>query len=93
MTLVSIKLSNFERYYGSETRVDIIANIPCVICQYLPCENVHVISKGAGGDWTKIVPMCSKHHRELHQIGIITFQEKHAVDLLKLAAEFAGEKP
>lgn len=84
---------NFVKYYGSLERVEIIKNTPCVICSALPSDNVHVVSKAAGGNYKDIVPLCRKHHLESHQIGTLTFSEKYNIDLIALAEEYAKIKP
>jgi len=39
------------------------------------------------------VSMCAAHHAESHRTGERTFQERHQVDLLALAQEFADRSP
>lgn len=59
-------------------------------------EAAHVRSSGDGGvglkpgdEWA--VSLCSHHHREQHQIGEQAFERKYAIDMKKLAAEFAAK--
>jgi len=40
----------------------------------------HSIAKGARGSDYRAVPLCFECHRELHQIGAITFAKKHDVN-------------
>lgn len=70
-----------SRFYGSEERIKAVQRMRCLICFATPCENAHVISKGAGGTYKDIVPLCHKHHQEQHQIGILSFQKKYDIDL------------
>jgi hypothetical protein len=85
------KSENFKKYYGSVERVEWIKNLPCIVCKNTVgnSENVHIISKGSGGNCKHIVPMCRHHHAELHQVGIYTFQVKYTIDLLKEAEYYA----
>lgn len=41
-------------------------------------ENAHLKSKATGGKDT--FPLCTKHHNEIHNIGIVTFQRKYNID-------------
>ena len=38
------------------------------------------------------VPLCRKHHQELHQLGRLAFEAKHSLDLLATAEKLA-QKP
>lgn len=40
---------------------------------------------GRNGDYTQIVPLCRRHHQEMHAIGERTFQDRYAIDLDFLA--------
>ena len=71
----------FRRAYGSRERVQAIQATPCVVCGSLPSENAHVRSRGAGGGAADIVPLCMAHHREQHDAGIETFQERYSINL------------
>ena len=44
---------------------------PCLFCGKSPSEAHHITTKGAGGGDTEnnLMPVCRKHHAELHQIG------------------------
>ena len=77
---------SFEHHYGSQERVEAVHRMRCLICFRLPSENAHVKSKGAGGTYKDIVPLCHRHHREQHQIGIATFSQKYDVNLATEAA-------
>ena len=81
----------FRRAYGSRERVRAVQAMPCVVCGALPSENAHVRSRGAGGGAADIVPLCMAHHREQHDVGIATFQERHSIDLAAEAARVASE--
>lgn len=41
-------------------------------------EVAHLKSRGAGGaDRNNVIPLCTKHHREQHQIGIQSFGDRY----------------
>lgn len=68
--------------------------VGCLVCGHESIETVelhHVRCAATSGVGLKppnefLVPLCSKHHREGHQIGWKTWQEKYEIDL---AAEVA----
>lgn len=85
---------NFRRAYGSEARVEAIQRRRCVVpgCDWrMGCQASHVKSKGAGGGPRDTVPMCWRHHHEQHQIGILTFERRHGIDLAALACKIHAE--
>lgn len=54
-------------------------------------EAHHVRENGNGGMGMKpgdddAVPLCAAHHRQLHDVGVQTFQRMHGCDLDKQAA-------
>lgn len=50
-----------------------------------PVEAHHVESRGAGGDDSQVVPLCSGAHQDGHTIGWTTFAKTYSVDLERLA--------
>lgn len=81
--------------FGDQQRIEIIKGLPCIVsirtgclCNQ-PSENAHVRSRKAGGREGDIVPLCHFHHRELHQLGISTFQYKYDLDLAEEAAKIS----
>lgn len=50
-------------------------------------ETHHVTSRGAGGDDTQVVPLCTRAHVIGHQIGWTTFGQRYGVDLEKMATD------
>jgi hypothetical protein len=53
---------------------------PCLVCRnYGESDPHHVKSKGSGGHDipTNVVPLCRKHHTEIHAIGLNRFSEKY----------------
>lgn len=67
--------------FKSQAYLSHVRSIPCVVCGKQDTEAHHVKTRGSGGGDTWAVPMCVEHHREIHAIGINTFQEKYGVDL------------
>ena len=45
----------------------------------------HVKSRGAGGGAEWLVPLRWDLHEEQHTVGILTFQERHRIDLVREA--------
>lgn len=72
-----------------------IRSLPCLCMDkpggWLTCtmrvEAAHAKSRGAGGKADALVPLCSRHHRELHDTGIATFSAKYGLDLPAIARE------
>lgn len=73
-----------KKQFGGAYR-DLIVSLGCCVCGRSPSEPAHVKSRGAGGTAKDMVPLCSEHHREQHQIGIRSFERKHGIDLAELA--------
>ena len=66
---------------------------PCCIhgCTRGPSVNAHVSPEGDPSgmarkhDFTQIVPLCSEHHHEYHQLGQRSFNDRYGTDLDLLA--------
>jgi hypothetical protein len=84
----------FARVYHSEERRQFVASLPCVICFRVPCEGHHIKSEGVSrkAGYRFIVSVCSKHHREYHDIGRETFARKYNYIDLNRMAEITEEK-
>ena len=72
----------------------------CVVngCGGEPIEAAHVRVGTDGGMGVKpsdryAVSMCSDHHREQHQIGELSFENRHGVRLRELADAFWKRSP
>ena len=78
----------WDRAYGGEDRLHFVHSLPCCITDTSPVECVHVKGGGASrkADAKWIVPMAPLLHRELHRIGIRSFEAKYDVDLAWIAA-------
>lgn len=70
-----------------------IVSHPCVVpgCARTDIQACHAKSRGAGGKAEHLVPMCSDHHRESHQVGIRTFEAKRGLLLVEIAARLWNE--
>lgn len=42
-------------------------------------------SRGAGGDARHTLPMCTRHHRQQHSLGVLTFEDRYGLNLQRLA--------
>ena len=65
-----------------------IRTLPCLVCGSHPVQACHAKSRGAGGTSRHLVPMCPKHHREQHMVGVQTFNADHRIDLLAEAEHY-----
>jgi len=63
----------------SEEYLEFVRMLPCCICKEWPSEPHHTESGGVGmkGSDYSAIPLCRPHHRECHDIGKLTFQEKY----------------
>lgn len=54
-------------------------NQVCTVCGKKSVDLHHWKSRGSGGsdDESNLLPVCRKHHSELHQIGSKTFADKY----------------
>lgn len=72
----------------------------CVVpgCQALDIEACHIRSAADAGtglkppDW-RTFPACHNHHAEQHQVGQGTFEDRHGLDLDRIAAELVRRSP
>lgn len=53
---------------------------PCLITDCTAkADPHHIVSRKAGGhdlEWN-LMPLCRKHHTEVHKIGLVTFSKKY----------------
>ncbi len=81
-------MSDYKKY---------IETLPCLICGGV-ADGHHCFGVGIGRnrktpkweDFT-IIPLCRKHHQELHQIGIKKFEEKYKINLYKEALKILAQ--
>lgn len=85
--------ANQARAYGGQDRVLFVKSLPCVFGKpWGECageiHNHHIMNGGMRrkADAKAIVPVCTHHHAELHQMGATGMQYKHQVDLTVAAA-------
>lgn len=85
------KERRFVETYHSDEFVAWIHSLACCVpgCPGRS-EAVHVRSRGAGGTWEDIVPMCNAHHRALHDMGVRTFSAHLGLDLPIIARVHAA---
>jgi hypothetical protein len=53
----------------------------CLACGSLPSDPHHLITRGAGGkdEIDNIMPLCRRHHTEVHQIGLVKMSHKYVL--------------
>ena len=85
------KKREYARCYGSKERVERIRALGCAVCGKAPSDNAHVRSRGAGGTWRDVVPLCPDHHSEQHRVGWDTFRARYPRDYEALAERLAEE--
>jgi hypothetical protein len=75
--------------YHSGEFVEWVKSHPCCVpaCGRADIEVAHVRSRGAGGSWQNVVPLCGAHHRRSHTEGIKTFERSIGFPLADVAAE------
>ena len=96
--------AKFEREYGGPEYLAFIQSKPCCACpDFYPCEAAHTTTGGMGrkANAAWLVPLCKQWpvpdglregcHRELHRIGIKSFEAKHNVNLKEIAAKLYAE--
>lgn len=67
-----------DAQYGPPGFVEWVHSLGCSVpsCGRTEIEAAHATSRGAGGDWRGVLPLCSAHHEAQHRKGIETF-ERH----------------
>lgn len=80
--------ARLERDFGSEAFRAWVRGLGCSVpsCGSADVELAHARSRGAGGDWTMIAPLCHAHHQLAHTIGQRTFEARFGFELLDVAA-------
>ena len=59
----------------------------CLVChRYAQAHHIHFGGVGTKGSDLETVPLCWKHHMELHAKGQLTFEHKYKLDLQREAA-------
>jgi hypothetical protein len=77
-----------ERDFGTEAFRAWLRGLGCSVpsCGSSDIEIAHARSRGAGGDWTMVIPLCNGHHRLAHTIGQRTFERRFGFEMLDVAA-------
>lgn len=74
--------------FGEDGKREWIIGLPCIVCGRSPSEPAHAKSRGAGGTSEHLLPMCHRHHREQHMMGVTSFGVVHGVDLMAEAEHY-----
>lgn len=53
-------------------------------------EAHHVTTRGAGGGDYTAAPLCRDHHAALHNVGLVAFEDAHALNLWREVARLLG---
>lgn len=71
-----------RNYHSDEYREWLVSQYPCSVagCPNRDVIAAHAKSKGAGGDWRDLFPLCNAHHSEQHDLGIRTWRAKYAIE-------------
>lgn len=79
----------FQQAYGGDERAAWVRRQPCLVCSATPSQNAHTEAGGMGmkADADTVIPLCHDHHRQLHNIGAETFEDRHGFSLDKAAKE------
>ena len=79
--------------YESEKYKEFIRDLPCCACNVnrlhgrAQSDPHHMRSKGAGGSDLTCIPLCRKHHTEIHWSSV-KFQVKYIIDLKDIQIKF-----
>ena len=75
-----------EREFGPQA--ELCRESPCLVkgCKMKSIPH-HVISRGAGGLDAHAVPLCLKHHEEVHRVGRYSFMYRYGVSFLDALLE------
>jgi hypothetical protein len=84
------KKARFLKAFGSRERVLAIKAMPCLVCGALPSDNAHIKSRGAGGSFRDVVPLCRNHHQE-HHAGPKALEAKYGLNLREAADALAAD--
>lgn len=91
----AVKKRNAKRLRETRARqfgphAERVRALPCCACGARPpSQPHHVKSRGAGGTWRDLVPLCGYCHLIIHAIGAKSFGRAHNVDLAAVARELA----
>lgn len=65
--------------YTSKENMAKVKEMPCVCCGQFGSDPHHIKSKGSGGgDYLyNLMPLCRKHHTEVHALGLKTMAKRY----------------
>lgn len=60
----------------------IVERLKCYIC-LRPAENHHIRTRKSGGgdEKSNLIPLCRKHHTEIHTIGVKSMTKKYKLPI------------
>lgn len=69
-----------------------VRSLPCAVCGHEPCDAHHRIGGKKRGVGIKVsdyeaLPLCRKHHNEIHQYGHETFETEYMVSQVEAVLE------
>lgn len=77
-----------------------ICSFPCAACKRAPGWTIpaHAArTRGAGGTWRDVIPLCFLCENAFHTMGLNSFEQKYGINCTKVAAEMVrrweGENP
>lgn len=73
--------------------LDRVRRLRCLVvgCSQFYTDPHHLISRGAGGSDYTAIPLCRKHHTELHAIGKARFESDYGVDLWEVSSRVVSK--
>jgi len=88
----------WKKQYGTDSYVEALHKEGCSVSGCSPTsgsrakiECAHHPSRGAGGTWRDMAPLCNYHHRVQHDAGISAFEAHYGIDLKAVATAMALE--
>lgn len=78
-------------------RLALVRRLPCCVCGMMGVDPHHITYAGGGGMGWKVddkwtVPLCRRHHNELHQTGEANFWDRYRRDPMDIAQEITDGK-
>jgi hypothetical protein len=77
LSLLELRFSKARRTVNIKN-LALIRKLPCSVCGSKPPNDPHhLISVGAGGGDDMAIPLCRRHHTEIHACGVHYMVEKY----------------
>ena len=85
---VERKAEAFKQDYHSEEFVQWVHSLGCSVagCRETKIEAAHAVSRGAGGTWADVLPLCQVHHQLSHTLGATNFDRRFDMDSQLIAS-------